>query len=149
MFTPFESALLGVLTLSILANFWKPVAGWFRNRSKAGPNEHLVALVDIHSVLVELRDYLIPKPAPLDPAQGNQPIIERLDKVIAIWEPTAAQISEFVVAQRAIMRAMVGSGGTQDDELWERARALREQYPELTHEQAMQRARTASVYAGR
>ena len=91
-------------------------------------------------------------------ANGHTPVPDYSQAILALakigTEQTEqllkmnGQIAEFIAGQRRVMRAIDGSAGTEDDEVWEAARVIKERYPELTLEDAVLRARNQRVYSG-
>ena len=71
-----------------------------------------------------------------------------LEKLVAIAGQTEAAVAESAAQTRGVMRAMMGTGGSADDEVIERAKALKEQYG-LSWEEAIRRVREQSTYLPR
>lgn len=109
-----------------------------------------VTLAKLHTSVSPILDHLesISKntlPAPLKPAPEFPEFVAAV-KLLASIE---THMVEFIGGQRKVMRSLEGSAGTEDDDILDRARTIKEQYPEVTLEEAVSRAKQMIHYSGR
>lgn len=137
-----------------------PILDWIK-ASLTGQDEILIVLKNIHQTMLEEREWtrtfadtnigdierLLGRVVEMMSKEGGKDLISpAVLKCASTLESVDEHIVEFVGGQRRIMRSMEGRNGTEDDDIMDRAMAIRENHPEVSLEDAVKRARVLMNY---